>query len=56
MVGFWSLAGASDQAGLARSSPAQKININKIFFKIISKNNLFFKKNICDFLKFFTAL
>jgi hypothetical protein len=55
MVGFWSLAGASDQAGLARSSPAtwaglgparKNNNKNKIKFssKLFQKKNLFFKK------------
>jgi len=53
MAGFWSLAGASDQAGLARSSPAtwaglgparKNNNKNKIKFssKLFQKKKSFF--------------
>jgi len=56
MAGLWSLAGASDQARLARSSPAQKKKNIKIKFSLkLFQKKIFFKK-ICDFLIFFTAL
>jgi len=67
MVGLWSLAGATDQAGLAGSSPAtragwvQPSHMGRAgpSLKKIYKNKKFFKiisKKICDFPKFFTAL
>jgi len=50
MAEAWSLAWASDQAGLAKSSPARKKKEKK---KIFLKN---YFKNICDFPQIFYCI